>query len=209
MYTPRILRPLIALAITSFCFASHHKDSETKSLFNGKNLDGWIIENDAQFSVADGVLKVNRGTGWLRSEKTYSDCTIVIQFRFLEEDANSGVFVRTGPTSKEDEDGWPDNGYQIQCRNTINGTALGFLIPYGAPAFQHESNLAALKKVFKPTGEWQAFRIVLNGEELSVFVNDALVTTATDIKNASGHIGIQGEKGLLEFRKIEVSENTH
>ncbi len=33
------------------------------SLFNGKNLDGWVIENNAQFSVRDGLLAVNRGTG--------------------------------------------------------------------------------------------------------------------------------------------------
>jgi hypothetical protein len=33
-----------------------------------------------------------------------------------------------------------------------------------------------------------------------------LITTATSIKNLTGHIGIQGELGLLEFRRIEVSE---
>ena len=43
------------------------------SLFNGQNLDGWVIENDARFSVRDGLLTVNKGTGWLRSDKDYAD----------------------------------------------------------------------------------------------------------------------------------------
>ena len=33
------------------------------SLFNGKNLDGWIIENNAQFSVRDGLLAGQRLSG--------------------------------------------------------------------------------------------------------------------------------------------------
>ena len=34
--------------------------------------------------------------------------------------------------------------------------------------------------------------------------NGELITTATSIKNLRGHIGIQGELGLLVFRKISV-----
>ena len=94
---------------------------KTVSLFNGANLDNWVVENDGQFSVEDGVLKVNRGTGWLRSAGVFSDFTLVMEFRFLEAEANSGVFVRTGPTSNEDENGWPNNGYQVQCMDIITG----------------------------------------------------------------------------------------
>jgi hypothetical protein len=42
------------------------------------------------------------------------------------------------------------------------------------------------------------------GETLEVKLNGVIVTTATSIKNREGHIGIQGENGLLEFRKIEL-----
>ena len=79
-------------------------------LFNGENLDGWEIVNDGQFLVEDGVLKLNRGTGWLRSSDTFGDFVMTMEFRFLEEEANSGIFVRTGPTSHDDEKGYPDNG---------------------------------------------------------------------------------------------------
>jgi ankyrin repeat protein len=74
-------------------------------LFNGWNLDGWSIQNGGRFSVQDGILKLDGGTGWLRSDKTFADFKLVIEFRFLEEKANSGIFVRTGPTSKKDKNG--------------------------------------------------------------------------------------------------------
>ena len=33
-------------------------------LFNGRDLDNWEIVNNGQFVADDGVLKLNRGTGW-------------------------------------------------------------------------------------------------------------------------------------------------
>jgi ankyrin repeat protein len=174
-------------------------------LFNGWNLEGWTIQNKGRFSVEDGVLKIDGGTGWLRSDKTYSDFTLVMEFRFLEPKANSGIFVRTGPTSKKDENGWPDHGYQIQCMDTLTGKPLATMLPYGAPPFEHKSDLEALKKAYKPAGQWHTYEITAKGETLKVKLNGILITTCTSIKNRSGHIGIQGEHGLLEFRKIELS----
>ena len=176
-------------------------------LFNGQDLDGWEIVNNGQFSVEGGVLKIDRGTGWLRSSETFGDFVLTMEFRFLEEEANSGIFVRTGPTSSNDDRGYPDNGYQIQCMDIITGdTPLGQMIPYGAPPFEHEFDIEALNEAYKPTGEWQTYEITAEGENLSVRLNGVLITTATSIKNLTGHIGIQGEGGLLEFRKIEVEE---
>ncbi|MGI9470133.1 MAG: ankyrin repeat domain-containing protein [Rubripirellula sp.] len=180
------------------------KQTPVKKLFNGWNLEGWSIQNGGRFSVEDGILKLDGGTGWLRSEKTYADFKLFIEFRFLEKKANSGIFVRTGPTSNEDKNGWPNNGYQVQCMDTLTGKPLATMLPYGAPPFEHESDLEALKKAYKPVGEWQTFEITAMGEKLEVRLNGAVVTTARSIKNRDGHIGIQGENGLLEFRKIEL-----
>ena len=188
-------------------YAKKTKGNDKKQpikLFNGWNLDGWSIQNGGRFSVEDGILKLDGGTGWLRSDKTYADFKLVMEFRFLEEKANSGIFVRTGPTSKQNKNGWPDNGYQIQCMDSLTGKPLATILPYGAPPFEQESDLKALKKAYKPAGEWQTFEITAKGETLEIKLNDTLITTAKSIKNREGHIGIQGEKGLLEFRKIEL-----
>jgi len=198
---------LIASAIFALLAGCTTTNNPPKSisLFNGTNLDNWVIENDAQFSVQNGVLKVNRGTGWLRSAGVFANFTLVMEFRFLETEANSGIFVRTGPTSNNDENGWPNNGYQVQCMDIITGKApLATMIPYGAPPFASKSDLDALAKVYKPPGQWQTYEITCAGETLEVRLNGTLITTATSIKNLQGHIGIQAEHGLLEFRKIDV-----
>ena len=189
-------------------FSLQGKAPDTIALFNGQNLDGWVIENNGQFSVADGVIKLDKGVGWLRSSQTFADFTLIMEFRFLEEGANSGIFVRTGPTSNDDENGWPDNGYQVQCMDTLEGQyPLAHMIPYGAPDFESESDIEALKRVYRPAGEWQTYEITCRGEAMAIRLNGALITTCTSIKNLSGHIGIQGEHGLLEFRRIDVVKN--
>ena len=205
------LSPYFALSIIVSllvaCSPATEESSNTLSLFNGENLDGWEIQNGGQFSVSDGVLKINKGTGWLRSADTFDDFTLTMEFRFMEKGANSGIFVRTGPTSNDDENGWPNNGYQVQCLDEIEHQyPLGFIIPYGAPEFQSESSLEALKSVYKPALEWHTYEITCLGETMEVKLNGAVITTCTDIKNLSGHIGIQAELGLLEFRKIEVEK---
>ncbi|MFC1760914.1 DUF1080 domain-containing protein [Planctomycetota bacterium] len=204
--TARILIALFVMILVCGC-SSTHTESEPAAiaLFNGQNLDGWVIENNGNFSVQDGHLMVNRGTGWLRSKESFGNFVLEMEFRFLEKGANSGIFVRTGPTSNNDENGWPDNGYQVQCMDTITEErALATMIPYGAPPFEHESNLEALAKAYRPAGKWHHYQITCQGETLEVKLNGMLITTATNIKNQEGHIGIQGEHGLLEFRSIRV-----
>jgi hypothetical protein len=78
------------------------------------------------------------------------------------------------------------------------------MIPYGAPDFECKSDLEALKRVYKPAGEWHTYEITCQGETITVALNGTVITSCTSIKNLTGHIGIQGENGLLEFRKIAV-----
>ena len=94
----KLLIASVVVGLLAGC-AKTNDPPKSMSLFNGLNLDNWVIENDGQFSVEDGVIKVNRGTGWLRSADVFSDFTLLMEFRFLEAEANSGIFVRTGPTS--------------------------------------------------------------------------------------------------------------
>ena len=49
---------LVAVLLTAGC--------QNPKLFYGTVLDGWVIESGGDFSVKDGVLLVNKGTGWLR-----------------------------------------------------------------------------------------------------------------------------------------------
>ena len=197
--------PLSLLFAAFVILGSAGASPEPRELFNGHNLDGWIIENSGQFSVKNGHLHVDRGTGWLRSKDTFVDFVLTYEVRFLENRANSGIFVRTGSTSHDDENGWPDNGYQVQCMDKSDeGRIFGALIDYGGGPFEELLDQPTLAEVFNPTGEWNAVEVTCEGRFLSVRVNGALITMVEGISNSDGHIGIQGEKGLLKFLKITV-----
>lgn len=183
-------------------------------LFNGRNLDGWIVENSADdnFRVVDGVLRVEGPGGWLRSEQQYGDFSLRVEVRFLTSDADSGVFLRApGPASNIFIRGWPANAYQVQVRDmSVNRTTNPFWIgnlyrhrvPQGPTTFHADAALAAVRA----TGEWQVLVIDVAGDRVQAQLNGTPVLDAGDIVNPRGYIGLQGETGALEYRRIEIRE---
>jgi hypothetical protein len=180
--------------------------SQKKQLFNGENLDGWVIENNGQFTVEDGLLKINKGSGWLRSNKIYSDFTLTMEFRFMEKDANSGIYVRVPSVDTEGKNGYPASYYQVQCRDndSIINSHLGYLFSKGVPDFDFVSSIERIKKAYKPIGEWHTYEITCDKGKFIVKLNGEIITIALNVLTPEGYIGIQGEFGLLEFRKIEL-----
>lgn len=183
-------------------------------LFNGKSLDGWVVENSTagNFTVHDGVLRVEGPQGWLRSAGQYGNFDLRVELRFLTDDADSGVFVRApGPASNVFVRGWPANAYQVQARDisrnrTTNPIWIGNLyrhrVPDGATTYDADAAL----KAFRPTGEWQRFDIDVVGDRIVVSLNGVVTTRASGIVNPRGHIGIQGETGIVEYREIAIRE---
>ena len=184
------------------------------SLFNG-TLSNWIVENTeaGNFTVRDGVLRVEGPQGWLRSAAQYGNFSLRVECRFLTDDADSGVFVRApGPASNIFIRGWPANAYQVQVRNMVKnrtnnplwiGNLYRHRVAAGETTFDADAALAAAK----PTGEWQLFEIDVVDDRLTVQLNGVVVTRAANIVNPRGHIGIQGETGVLEYRTIAIREH--
>ena len=184
-----------------------------KPLFNG-TLDGWTIENTTanNFTVRDGVLRVEGPQGWLRSREQYGDFALRVEVRFLTDDADSGIFLRApSPPDTVFMRGWPANAYQVQLRDisrnkTTNPIWIGNLYRHrvapGETSFESDAALAA----FRPTGEWQLVEIEATGDRVTVRLNGTLVTRAAGLVNPRGHIGVQGETGALEYRTIAIRE---
>lgn len=73
--TERLFVLILTSVLISGC-AGPNVDTEQSpyiTLFNGRNLDGWIIENNRASSAKDGVMVLNKGTVWLRSEDEFGD----------------------------------------------------------------------------------------------------------------------------------------
>jgi len=178
-------------------------------LFSG-SFDGWTItdtESD-NFSIVDGVLVVEEPEGWLKSDRQYADFELEVEFRFMTDDADSGIFIRAagkGPFVR----GWPDSSYQVQMLNPLGGSPyppVGALFRHGTPDGETNYDDALARKTSKPTGEWQTLFITAQSDEVSASLNGVAVMNAKNITNRSGYIGVQGETGRLEFRSLKIRE---
>lgn len=196
-----VLAAVIALTAVSRAAA----EAADLFAFNGRDLTGFTNQNHGNFSVQDGAIVVDHGTGWLRSDATFGDFQLLVEVRFDEPQANSGIFVRTGPTSHSDDNGWPDQGYQVQCMDTAGGEhPLGTLINYGGSDFDQVFDPAIIAAVIHPTGDWNLLDIICRGDRLAVRLNGTLITLVQGIARPTGHVGIQGEHGALHVRKFVV-----
>jgi len=177
-------------------------------LFEG-TMKGWVAENATakNFTVTDGVLRVEGPSGWLRTERQFTDFTARLQFRFVTADADSGVFFRTTGATQFMR-GWPNNGYQVQVRNPATQSrlpAVGGLFRHGMPPGEIAFDQPLVEKLSRGTGEWQELTFTVAGETLTVRFNGTEVTRAANIVKQPGYIGLQAEVGVVEFRAIEVS----
>jgi hypothetical protein len=181
------------------------------ALFDG-TLAGWVIENTSpeRFSVRDGHLRVEGPNGWLRSAEQYGDVALHVEWRFVTPNADSGLFLRApGPASNVFIRGWPANAYQVQIRDmsenrTTNPLWIGNLYRHRVPPGETTFDADAAARAVRPPGDWQSMDIVVTGDRLTVDLNGTRVTEAAGLVNPRGHIGIQAETGVLEYRALNL-----
>ena len=110
LYTTKIVRItlLITFVLVCSCISNQPEGKGWNNLFNGKNLDGWIVECRPEdkpkgfWSVENGMIKVNsmgqkdHDYVWLTTEKEYTDFILKLKFAAFEDSpGNSGVQVRS------------------------------------------------------------------------------------------------------------------
>jgi hypothetical protein len=175
----------------------------------GGTLDNWRVVHaePGDIAVADGVLRVAGPNGWLRSRARYENFRLEVEFRFVTDDADSGVFLRAD-SDRTFARGWPES-YQVQLRNPAGESPfppVGFLFRHRMPEGQTRYDEAAARAAALPTGEWQTLAVEINGERLAAWLNGELVLRAIGLVPGSNFIGLQAESGVLEFRSIRIRE---
>jgi hypothetical protein len=204
-------RGVAALGSVMVLAALHAQESEAFTpLFTG-TLEGWTIEHTTHdnFTVRDGVLRVEAPEGWLRSDRRYRDVSLRVEFRFLTDDADSGVFVRASGATTFGR-GWPNQSYQVQLRNPIGESRyppVGHLYRHGMPPGEMAYDPADAHRLSTGTGPWQTLEIELIGEQITARLNGEVLMRASGLSTEPGHIGLQGETGAIEFRAIDIREH--
>jgi hypothetical protein len=223
-------RGLALLSLAALLNLSSHVPAGDKDvpagfsrLFNGKDLTGWKthggslkawgVEGDRLYVAQPARQKPGSKDEpfWLMTEKDYGNFELRLEFK-VPPGGNSGVALRAPLMG--------DPAYQ--------GMEIQILDDY-APAYKNlQPNrytgsiygvVPPSKRVSRPAGEWNQFRIVCKGPKVTIELNgtqiiDADLDTLKEehakkhpgLLRRNGHLGVQSHDGRAEFRNLLVKE---
>ena len=192
----------ISVLISCLCLTSVL--NAQKTIFNGKDLDGWTVHGTEKWYVENNELVCESGPdkayGYLSTNKAYKNFELTLQFK-QEANGNSGVFVRSSI------DGVKISGWQVEVAPSGNHTG-GIYESYGR-GWLIQPNPAD-EKILK-TGEWNDLRIRVVNDEITTWLNGHQMVTLKDEKigEGKGFIALQIHDGggiKVKWRKMMLAE---
>lgn len=203
-----------------------------KPLYNGKNLDGWILKG-AKNSYRPGnkgqlLYDHTAGGGTLWTDRDYAD--FVIRFEFLlSSDCNNGLAVRTPLGAHAAFDGMEIQ--MIDDEGAMYTAAFPQLGVYHKPYQRHGAVYGVIapkhksdgKSYLKPAGQWNTQEVSLIGSKIKVTLNGTVIveddlsrypvdgTTADGqkhpgLRNKTGRLGWLSHGYPCRWRKIRIKE---
>lgn len=172
------MKKLFLFSVLAFllagCATSKKAGDGWISLFDGKSLDGWTInENPDTWSVEDGMIIANGPRSHLFYTGPVADHDFK-NFEFkasvkTEPNSNSGIYFHT----EYQESGWPSKGYEVQVNNTHSD-------------WRKTGGLYAIVDVREAPardGEWFTEHIIVQGKKVTVKVNGKTTVEYTEPDN--------------------------
>ncbi len=176
------------------------QDTKLKSIFNGKDLSGWVLpeNNNSNWIAKDGTLYVKSSAdkkgSILWTEKKYTNFIVSADFMMGDGIVDSGIFLR----SENDQ-------IQIGISGSLKRDLTGS--PY-LPKLRYpvEANVKDILKL----KDWNTMKIKVVDKTYTVWLNGIEVMTySSEAIPASGPIGIQlhpGNEMSINYRNIQVAE---
>lgn len=162
-----------------------------RTLFNGRNLDGWAAVGDANWSVERGVLSADKGgMSFLVSQESFRDFDLRAEI-WVSDDANSGIFIRCGDRLKIS----PSTAYEVNVFDRRPDPT------YGTGAIV---DVAPVSPMPKAGGRWNLVEVRARGDRLSVVFNGQKTVDVRDAAHAEGPVALQYGAGVVKFRTVEV-----
>lgn len=176
------------------------------SLFDGKSLDGWVIENGEadSFVVQDNALYCPGTTGypcWLRSELMYENYDLRFEF-MIDGWTNSGFFFNAPLHGRLSSVGFEYQIYHDRS-NRLTPNISGGIFNAKAP----------LTNAMKRPEQWNTARVLMDWPRLTMWLNGEMVQDLNlneheDLKYRlrKGYLGIQDVNYNTWFRNIRIRE---
>ncbi len=175
------------------------KPTEPIELFNGKDLSGWQATfpgRSVEWSVtADGITKNAPKASDIRTAETFWNFELHAEYRY-QKGSNSGIGLR--------------GRYEVQIEDTaglpIDGHSAGGIY----------SRIPPKEQAARPAGEWQTLDVRLVGRIVTVKLNGKITVDHQVIEGPTamcfdpneampGPIAVQGDHGVVEFRKLTIT----
>jgi hypothetical protein len=199
------MRRIIVLVIAVLlCVSGGVNAKGKKSLFNGKNLDGWKIHGTEKWYVEDGLLVCESGPdeeyGYLSTTENYDNFELTVEFQ-QEANGNSGIFIRST------FEGTKVKGWQVEVAPPNHDTG-GIYESYGRGwLIQIEDEKEDILKM----GEWNKMKIRVVGGQVTTWLNGKQMVDINDDKIAKGKgaIALQIHSGggiKVRWKNLMVKE---
>lgn len=183
---------IIIGAIALLCSCATHKNANTETLFNGKDLTGWEPRGDGKWYVdKDGNLVIENGDkreyGYLCTTQDYKDFDLTVEFK-EESNGNSGLFFHSFIEGYNKVNGW-------QCEVAPKGNDTGGIYEsYGRGWLQQ---IPDDKEDVLKENEWNTLRLRVEGNHVQTWLNGVPMSDLHDelIGKATGRIMLQMHDG--------------
>jgi peroxiredoxin len=179
------------------------------TLFDGKSLDGWKInENQETWKLADGALTCNGERShifYVGPQAPFNEFELELEV-MTRDNSNAGVYICT----KYQDSGWPKGGFECQVNNTYVKDP------------RKTGSLYAVKDVAEAPAkddEWWTYNVRLEGKKITIKVNGKVVNEYTEPEGAKagndfdrvitpGTFALQGHDphSTVSFRNIRVKK---
>ena len=222
-----MIRTLTVALVASLGLTGHALAQATDgfvSLFNGKDLTGWVDVNTSPdtWKVKDGLLVCSgRPIGVMRSEKQYENFVLHIEWRHMKAGGNSGVFVwcegfvpkgRRLPKGMEVqmlELDWV-NQHKVNGKPNHIGYISGELFGAGGlratPDNPRGSRSMSLELRCKGKGEWNVYDVVCVDGTVKLSINGKFVNSIRNSSVRKGYLCLESEGSEIHFRNIRILE---
>ena len=197
---------LLLSMLTNFLLAKHHEKGDFKSIFNGKNLDGWSQKNGtATYRIEKGAIvgKTMEGSpnSFLCTDKLYGDFELQFEVKLINDELNSGVQIRSQTKELNDKEKSRGdkfgrvNGPQVEIEATKEkGAESGYVYGEALGGWMTPKDKLIPHKNFK-NGKWNKYRIIAKGPRIQTWVNGTQVSNLADKEKHKSHpkgfIGLQ------------------
>ena len=216
----------IAILLLTICIhVQAEEPAQWVSLFNGKDLTGWVNVNTADdtWSVRDGLLVCSgHPIGVMRSEKQYENFLLHVEWKHLEAGGNSGVFAwseGTVPESRELPKGmevqmleldWP-NQHPDRHGNPapiayVHGELFGANGLTAKPDNPRGTRSKSIENRCKGKGEWNVYDVVFVDGVVKLSVNGKFVNGVSQSSVKKGYLCLESEGAEIHFRDIRILE---